>query len=133
LASSGIEATRVRLDDRSYAVERRARSVGDAGRVAKNEVLFREVNERIEQAAERAAFDGPMVFVCECGDAECSETLELTLTEYEAAWSQAARFLVVPGHEISDFERALEQNERFALIEKVGEGEAIARGLNPRG
>jgi hypothetical protein len=57
LAGSGIEATSVKLGDQSFLVERRAGPVTAAGRterVAKNEVLFREVNERIGQAAERA-------------------------------------------------------------------------------
>jgi len=73
-----------------------------------------------------------MAFVCGCGNAECSETVELTLTDYEAARSQADLFLLVPGHEIGEFERVVEQNERFTLVEKVAEGEAIAPRLNPR-
>jgi len=70
-------------------------------RVARNEVLFREVNEQIDAAAERARFDGPTMFVCECGDPNCAEPLEVTLKEYEAARADPTTFLVVPGHEIS--------------------------------
>jgi hypothetical protein len=67
-----------------------------------------------------------MVFVCECGDTECSETIQVSIAEYEAARSQPTMFLIVPGHEINEFERVVEQNDRFAVVEKVGEGQAIA-------
>jgi len=136
LASSDIEATRVKLGERSYTVERPGSSAATGAsreqRLTKNEVLFREVNERIEQAAQDASFEGPMVFVCECGNAECAEAIEVTLDEYEEARSQATRFLIVPGHEIDDFTRVLAQNERFAVVEKVGEAGAIAQRHNPR-
>jgi hypothetical protein len=136
LASSGIEATRARLGERRYALERRAGSrlsvaASSERRVATNEVLFREVNERIEQAAERAGFAGPMVFVCECGDADCAETIEVTLDEYEAARSQPTLFLIARGHEIQS-ERLLERNERYVVAEKVGEAAAIAQRHDPR-
>jgi hypothetical protein len=135
LAGTGIEATSVKLGDQSFLVERRAGPVTAAGRaerVAKNEVLCREVNERIGQAAERAAFEGPTVFVCECGDRACSEAIEVTLTEYETARSRPTLFLVAPGHETAEFEHVVEQNERFAVVEKAGAAEAIARRHDPR-
>lgn len=135
LANSGIEAIRVKLGERSYTVERPGSSAADAStaqRLAKNEVLFREVNERIEQATEDASFEGPMVLVCECGNAECAETIEMTLDEYEAVRSQPTRFVIVPGHEIDDVSRVLEQNERFAVVEKAGEAGAIAQRHDPR-
>lgn len=136
LDRSSIEATRAKLGERSYTVERPGSSAAAAAsreqRLAKNEVLFREVNERIEQAAEDASFEGLMVFVCECGNAECAETIEVTLAEYEAARSQPTLFLVVPGHEHGEITRVLEQNERFAVVEKVGEAGEIAQKHDPR-
>jgi hypothetical protein len=35
---------------------------------ARNQALFREVNERIEQVSEGFATDGPTSFLCECGN-----------------------------------------------------------------
>ena len=74
----------------------------------------------------------PTVFVCECGDRACSEAIEVTLTEYETARSRPTLFLVAPGHETTEFEHVVEQNERFAVVEKAGAGEAIARRHDPR-
>jgi hypothetical protein len=50
--------------------------------IARNEALFREVNERIAESAER--FDSERAeFVCECADQEGTERVEATLVEYE--------------------------------------------------
>ncbi len=73
-------------------------------RVARNSVLFREVNERIVEGAERAGFAGPTFFVCECGNTECSETVEVRFDEYQQARENSTIFLVSPGHEAPDFE-----------------------------
>ena len=123
LADSGIEATRLRLDDRSYTIEPQAgfaAATARADRVGRNEVLFRELNERIGEAAERASFEASM-FVCECGDAECSETVEMTRAEYEAVRSRRTHFLIAASHELTEFARVVEHNERFAVVEKLGE------------
>jgi hypothetical protein len=101
-------------------------------RIAKNEVLFREVNERIEEAAQRASFEGPTVFVCECGSEECAEPLELTLAEYEAVRSQPTQFAVLPGHEMDRIERVVERSNHFVLVEKLNRPAEIASQNNPR-
>ena len=45
-----------------------------AERVGLNEAVFREVNERIEDLAEKLDLeDRPLDLVCECGDANCVE------------------------------------------------------------
>jgi hypothetical protein len=53
-------------------------------RIGLNEVVFREVNERIENLAE--TFDlktQALDLVCECGDGTCEERLTMTRAEYE--------------------------------------------------
>src|SRR5207248_5026775 len=51
-------------------------------RIARNEALFREVNERIAESAQR--FESHRAeFVCECADQDCTERVEATLDEYE--------------------------------------------------
>ena len=51
-------------------------------RIARNEALFREVNERIAESAQRFESQGAE-FVCECADQDCTERVEATLDEYE--------------------------------------------------
>ena len=102
-------------------------------RAAKNEALFREVNERVAKYGDVPAYrDGFTAAICECSDAQCTEVVELTLAEYESIRTHGERFAVLVGHEATDLERVVERNDRFAVVEKFGEGAEIARALDPR-
>ena len=103
----------------------------DAERVAKNEALFRGVNERIAETAQR--FEASEAeFVCECADASCIERIEATLDEYEDVRADGAHFLVRPGHEDERFERVVSERARFRIVEKLNRVGRIARRLDPR-
>ncbi len=84
-------------------------------RVGKNEALFREVNERIREIT---SYGDDVEFLCECGDPTCARPIVMTIAEYEAVRANPARFLVVRGHEIPDVETVVEENDRFAVVEK---------------
>jgi hypothetical protein len=99
-------------------------------RVGKNEALFREVNERIREVS---AFDGDVEFLCECGDASCTQPITMSIAEYEALRAHPTRFVIVPGHEFPDLERVVEQNDRYAVVEKSpGVDADIAIETDPR-
>ena len=102
-------------------------------RIARVESLFRDVNERIAESAER--FDAERAeFVCECADQECTERVAATLDEYERARADGTRFILRPGHEDTRVERVIERRgSRLAIVEKFQT--AIARRvrkLDPR-
>jgi hypothetical protein len=100
--------------------------------VIRNEALFREVNEQIEDVSEdvpRSEFIG---FLCECGEEACVEQIQLTREEYEQIRSAPDHFAIKPGHEHPDFERVLNNEERYAVIDKVGQAEDVARRTDPR-
>ena len=101
-------------------------------RIATTEALFRDVNERIAEAADR--FDADEAeFVCECADAECTDRVEAPLAEYERVRSDGARFLLVPGHEDTRVERVVGVRPRYAIVEKFERNVAEAvRRLDPR-
>jgi hypothetical protein len=102
-------------------------------RFARNESIFREVNERIEEVgASEAAPDERVEFLCECGNEDCTETIAMTLREYERVRSDAAQFVVVPGHEALDLEHPVEESERFRIVRKHPEEAAIAQDSDPR-
>ena len=51
-------------------------------RLARNEVLFRAINQRIRELAHRFDAGGdPVTFICECADETCVEKVALTLRE----------------------------------------------------
>jgi hypothetical protein len=98
-------------------------------RAAKNQSLFREVNERIEDLAQNAAFS---TFICECTNETCDEQISLTVEEYEHVRSVANRFFVLPGHELPEIEEIVEANDRFVVVAKLGAGAQVAADLDPR-
>jgi hypothetical protein len=104
-------------------------------RLARNETLFRGVNEKVKEVRgefeEREAGD-LIEFICECGREGCVEQVPLTVAEYEAVRARPTRFLLKPGHWQSEVERVVEQNERFAVVEKHEEEAEIARETDPR-
>jgi hypothetical protein len=102
-------------------------------RIARTESLFRDVNERIAESAER--FDSPSAeFVCECADQNCTDRVEATLDEYERVRANGARFMLRPGHEDTRVERVVaRRGMRHAVVEKFNAVVAqTVRRLNPR-
>jgi hypothetical protein len=103
-------------------------------RIGRNEALFREVNERIEQVSE-ALQVGPeeLRILCECGDESCVEQLDVSIREYERVRSNSTLFFVRPGHEHADVEEVIERQEAYHVVRKhEGLAAAEARELDPR-
>jgi hypothetical protein len=85
-------------------------------RLARNQSVFREVNERIE---EFAGDSGGEWFICECSRPDCSSTLELTVPEYEHVRSDSTWFFVKRGHDIPEIERVVAQGSGYVIVEKL--------------
>src|SRR4051794_2945116 len=103
-------------------------------RIGRNEALFREVNERIEQISE-ALQVGPeeLRILCEGGDESCVEQVEVSIPEYERVRSRSTWFFVRPGHEHADVEEVVEKQEAYHVVRKrEGPAAAQARELDPR-
>jgi hypothetical protein len=98
-------------------------------RAAKNQSLFREVNERIEDISANASFT---TFICECMNEACDEPLSLTIEEYEHVRADSNRFAIKPGHEVKEVEVLVEASDRFFVVSKLGAGKSVAEGLDPR-
>jgi hypothetical protein len=99
---------------------------------AHTEALFRDVNERIAESAERFEADSTQ-FVCECADPNCTHRLKASLVEYEDIRADGATFMLAPGHAHTDIERVLEDRGRFHIVEKVQKTvRATVKRLNPR-
>jgi hypothetical protein len=102
-------------------------------RIAKNEALFRRVNERIEEINEALAGDSASDFLCECGDDDCTTPVSLTLAEYEEVRRDPTHFLIAHGHDVIDVEKVIRETDRYAVVKKfAGEAERIAVETDPR-
>jgi hypothetical protein len=99
--------------------------------IARNEALFREVNERLQDVSEdRATLTTD--FVCECGNAACTETIPMRDEEYESVRADPLLFVIVPGHETGEVEEVVAENERFNVVRKhIAEG-MLAGETDPR-
>jgi hypothetical protein len=99
---------------------------------ALNQMAFREVNERIAELTAEWRQTEMSLFVCECSNPGCAESLEITPAEYEWVRGDGARFVVLNGHQSREMERVVEGNGRFLIVEKIGSAAAIARDSDPR-
>jgi hypothetical protein len=100
-------------------------------RQARNESLFREVNDRIEELSadvekQGIAPEGGLVeFHCECGRDVCDERIRMTVSEYERLRSDNDRFAVFPGHETTEIEAVVERGEHYVVVDKLPEAEPL--------
>ena len=67
-----------------------------AERVAKNDLAFKDANDRIRGAAAGHGIAERVPFICECADSGCTQILQLSLAEYEMIRTHARRFLHAP-------------------------------------
>jgi hypothetical protein len=95
-------------------------TVPSAERLAQNEQLFREVNERI--AGVGTLLGDPRdatAFVCECADISCTEKLVLSLDEYRNLRTRDRCYAVKHGHEVGpQVECVLEEHGDYLVVRK---------------
>jgi uncharacterized Zn finger protein len=102
-------------------------------RIGTTEAVFRSVNERIAETAERFDSDAAE-FVCECDDRACTHRVAAPLETYEHVREEPTRFLLAPGHENEDIEKIVANRRRYMIVEKFERTvAATVRRLNPRG
>jgi hypothetical protein len=96
-------------------------------------VLFRAVNESIEQQALRfGGIDDEYEFVCECSSTECVERVTLTLRQYEQVRAEGTRFVLAPGHADPQVELVVRRTGDHNVVEKDGPAGVIAEQADPR-
>ena len=97
-------------------------------RLAQNEALFREVNERVNDLAAGAVDD----YLCECANPDCTFRISLRRGEYESVRSDPAQFVVLPLHYTPEIEELVAEDERFWIVRKSGEAGDYVEKLDPR-
>ena len=104
-------------------------------RVARNDALFREANEGIEDAATKYEVLDQIPFICECADGDCRELLILSIEEYEEIRQNPRHFLNAPGH-VRSAKGAAEvvtDHGRYTIVAKTGHAGDVVERLDPRG
>jgi hypothetical protein len=105
-----------------------------ARRIGENEALYRAVNERIEGLNQAFGIaDETMTVICECGNLDCTEQIQITVPDYERVRLDPTLFVVMPGHEIEDVEDVVAEQGEFNVVRKhPGEPARIATEADPR-
>jgi hypothetical protein len=96
-------------------------------RAARNEALFREVNENIARMEERhGTTTAEPVFLCECANADCAMHVPAGPDVYVRVREQPRQFLVLPGHDDPQLERVVERHRDYLIVEKTGAAGEVA-------
>jgi hypothetical protein len=106
-----------------------------AARAAKNQSLFRDVNERVKDLNQGFSLVTPMgEWICECANESCFECVEMSADEYEAIRRDGARFFVAPNenHVWAEVEAVVARHDRYWVLEKRGRAGALAEQADPR-
>ena len=85
-------------------------------RAARNQQLFRELNNAISRLRYSSAFNE---YVCECGLKTCLAVISLTVAEYEAIRREPGVFIVLPGHWSKRHERVVREGKGFEIVERI--------------
>jgi hypothetical protein len=100
---------------------------------ARNEELFRNVNEQIEALSQTVERHDPLMeYLCECDRQDCYDKVKATRAEYESVRADPTHFIVCLGHQDRSLERVFASNDRFLVVEKLGAAARDAHETNPR-
>jgi hypothetical protein len=101
-------------------------------RLAQNEALFREVNERVEPVDDRLGPDPPYEFLWECANADCTFRISLPPSVYESIRVDPQQFVVLPLHYAPEVEDLVIEEDAYWVVRKTGEAGEYVEQLDPR-
>jgi hypothetical protein len=104
-------------------------------RAAMNQMLFRDLNERVKDLDSSFTVVIPVgAWICECANDGCSERIRMSAEEYEVIRSDGARFFVAAGdeHVWPDVEDVTDRNDRYWIVEKFGQAADLVKSGDPR-
>ena len=98
-------------------------------RLAKNQALFRAVNDQIDYMAQEQSTVLPLQLLCECADPNCDVYIELTQGEYEAVRRRPTHFFVLPDHVFREVETIVDDRGHYVIVEKFGAGGRVVKAI----
>jgi hypothetical protein len=102
-------------------------------RLARNETLFRSVNENIEESATSGQPDDhTFEFFCECSNVDCTLMVPMTVSEYEHVRADPRQFVVALGHDLPEIEKVVHRTSTYQVVLKEGEAAEFVTEHDPR-
>ena len=104
-----------------------------AERAARNESVFRELNEQLDAAATGSSSD-VSGFVCECANIACAAVVAVPLGDYQAVRQHPDRFIVAPDDSHVDLtvEEIVSREPEYWVVQKTGARRRPRGVLDPR-
>lgn len=113
-------------------------------RMAENEVIFRQYNEKIQQGFDNLNElatqtgqtdhsyyeDDSLHFLCECSDENCRLRVQLRPSRYNEIHERRDHFVIVCGHETQSIEKVIGKETDFCIVEKFKKPPESASKLN---
>lgn len=101
-------------------------------RVARNEALFRTVNDEIDRLNDRLGTESQsLTLACECADRDCSEQIEFEPDRYRLVRQDPTLFIVRPEHDAPDTEETIARGHGFWVVRKhPGKPQDLARNTS---
>lgn len=104
-----------------------------AKRLAENEVVFRQTNERVQQRLRKLQAEAKeegypdklledstsLYFYCECSDENCRERIVMKPGLYGSLHKDRAQFIIIPGHSVSSIENIIKSTPNYEVVKKV--------------
>src|SRR5262245_8047432 len=96
-----------------------------ARRMRENEELMEQLNRRIERTIDEIRDeededpDAPIAFLCECSRLDCRERIEMTPSRFDRIHRDADLFILIPGHELLEVERVVDQEGDALIVRKL--------------
>jgi hypothetical protein len=88
-------------------------------RAARNQALFRAVNERLAELNDAfASATERFTIACECADVHCVGMIEIEPRKYLAVREEPRHFAVLREHIVPDVEDVVREHERYVVVEK---------------
>ena len=99
-------------------------------RAAQNQLLFRSVNERIQELGEKVLNAvSELDFACECNDAACHSPITMTIEEFNDLDGMSNRFIVCRGHEDLEVEDVVAEHDGYLIVAKRGAAAELVKDL----
>lgn len=103
-------------------------------RAARNQALFRAVNDKILELNEVfGEIVGTFSIACECARIDCVALMEIPPDAYRAVRETPHTFAVCPDHVQEDVERVVSTHDGYTVVEVLGHGVAVAEATFRRG
>jgi hypothetical protein len=102
-------------------------------RLARNESLFRELNEQVELVAKPLDSDAHLfAFFCECSNIDCTLSMPMPLAVYEGVRADPTTFVVAPGHDLPEIEEVISRTADYQVVRKHGDAARLVAEDDPR-